>query len=69
MNTIKAESTAVNKSESYSKCRYCQAKITPENEPLPRVESRETDLKQQIQSYKGVIKSLQQELDENEDKL
>ena len=72
MSNIKTEYQITNKNGSYSKCCYCQAKITPENEVAPRMDYRETDilnLKQQIQNYKGVIKSLQQELDENEKKL
>ena len=53
-------------------CRYCRAILTPENELLPRIDYRETEilnLKQQIQNFKGIIKSLQLDLDDKDSKL
>ena len=50
---VKAEPTTIYAKQSYSKCRYCQAKITDENELLPRIDYIETEiLKQQIQNMK-----------------
>ena len=63
MDKVKSEPTTIN--ESFSKCRYCQAKINSENELLPRIDYRETEilnLKQQIQNMKF-------ELDEKDSQL
>ena len=52
---VKAEPTPIDAKQVYSKCRYCQAKITDENELLPRIDYSETEilnLKQQIQNMK-----------------
>ena len=53
MDKTKAGQTMKNK--SHSRCRYCQAKITAENELLPRIDYKETEilnLKQQVQNMK-----------------
>jgi hypothetical protein len=53
-------------------CRYCRAILTTENEFLPRIDYRETEilnLKQQIQNFKGIINSLQHDLDDKDSKL
>ena len=63
MDKTKADQTMKNK--SFSRCRYCQAKITAENELLPRIDYKETEilnLKQQIQNMKSL-------LDEKDSKL
>ena len=52
MNKIKAEPTTI---ESNSKCPYCQAKTTTENELQERLDDRESEilnLKNQIQNLK-----------------
>ena len=72
MDKIKAEPIANNVNHTCVCCCYCQAKITTEKEQFPKMNCRETeilDLKEQIQNFKGVIKSLQQELDEKDSKL
>ena len=72
MDKIKAEATSNNVNYTCAGCCYCQAKKTIENEQLPILNCRETEilnLKEQIQNFKGVIKSLQQELDEKDSKL
>ena len=49
---IKSEPTTI---ESNSKCPYCQAKITAENELQERIDDRESEilnLKNQIQNLK-----------------
>jgi len=63
MNTFQAENI---------RCRQCQVEITAENEPLPRIDYKETEilnLKQQVQNLKGEIGGLKQELDEKDRKL
>ena len=50
--------------ENCAKCCYCLAEITPDNEKLPRIDYRETEilnLKQQIQNLQNVISSLRQQ--------
>ena len=54
------------------KCRQCQVGITSKNEPLPRIDYKETEilnLKQQVQNLQGEIGGLKQELDEKDTKL
>ena len=60
MDKVKSEPQLIN--ESYSKCRYCQAKITAENELLPRIDYRETE----ILNLKSQIQNLKQELYEKD---
>lgn len=72
MEKIKTEPTENNANDACVSCSYCQAKTTAEKEQLAIMNCRETeilDLKEQIQNFKGVIKSLQQELDEKDSKL
>jgi hypothetical protein len=56
MNKIKEEPTDLKQiTQSFSICRYCQAKITAENELLSRIDYKETEilnLKQQVQNMK-----------------
>lgn len=65
MIKIKTEPQIINKNESYSRCRYCQAKITAENEPFIRIDYRDTD----ILNLKQQIEYLKLELDEKDTKL
>ena len=68
MDKIKVEPTVTNNNE----CIYCQAKQTSENELLKRIDDRETEIlnqKQEILNFKGVIKSLQKDLNEKDNKL
>ena len=68
MDKIKVEPTVINNNE----CSYCQAKQTFENELLKRIDDRETEIlnqKQEILNFKGVIKSLQKDLNEKDNKL
>ena len=54
------------------RCRNCQVEITDENEPLPRIDYKATEilnLKQQILNLEGTIKRLKHELDEKDNKL
>ena len=63
MNEIQAENI---------RCRQCQVEITSENEPLPRIDYKETEilnLRQQVQNLKGEIGGLKQELGEKDRKL
>ena len=55
MIKIKTEPHNIDTNKSYSKCRHCQAQITSENEPLIRIDYRDTEilnLKQQVQYLK-----------------
>ena len=72
MEKIKTEPTKKNANHMCVGGSYSQAKKTIEKEQLPILNCRETEilnLKEQIQNFKGVIKSLQQELDEKDSKL
>ena len=72
MNEIKTERIEFDYNENYVICRYCQTKITPENEKLPRIDYKETEilnLKQQVQNLRGEIGGLKQELVEMDTKL
>ena len=65
MSNIKDNTTKNKNYESNARCSYCQAELTPENELLPRIDYRETEilnLKQQLQNLQSLIDSLKQEL-------
>lgn len=51
--------------EVNASCSYCKAKITAENEQLPRIDYRETE----ILNLKQQIQNLKQELTEKEKQL
>jgi ribosomal protein S18 len=65
MNKIKSEPHNIDANESNSKCRYCQSKISPENEPLMRIDYRDTE----ILNLKQQVQFLKLELDEKNAKL
>jgi hypothetical protein len=66
MNKIKEEPTDLKQiTQSFSICRYCQAKITAENELLPRIDYKETE----ILNLKQKLENMILELDHNETKL
>ena len=65
MNKIKAEPTTIDVNHGDSKCRYFQAKITAENELLPRIDYKETE----ILNLKQQLEKMILELDHNETKL
>jgi hypothetical protein len=72
MNEIKTERIEFEYNESYVMCRFCQATITPENKPIPRMDHIENEicnLKQQIQNLEAVVESLKQEMEEKDSKL
>lgn len=72
MNNIEENATYNKKYESNARCSYCQAELTAENEHLPRIDYRETEilnLKQQLQNLQSVMDSLKQELSEKDKKL
>lgn len=72
MEKNQAEPGNISKNQSYSRCNYCQAKITPENEFLPRIDYKETEilnLKQQIQNSERLIEGLKLRLAENDKKM
>ena len=55
-----------------ARCSYCKATIAAENEHLPRIDYRETEilnLKQENKYFEIEIKSLKQELHEKEKTL
>ena len=55
-----------------ARCSYCKATITVENEHLPRIDYRETEilnLRQENKYFEIEIKSLKQELHEKDNKL
>ena len=71
MEIIK-EAENIFKKENNARCSYCRAKMTAENEILPRIDYKETEimnLNQQIQNLEGVIRALKQELVEKNKKL
>ena len=65
MSKIKEEPKDYNENEINVRCRQCQVQITSQNEPLPRINYKETEilnLKQQVQNLKGDNERLKQEL-------
>jgi hypothetical protein len=65
MSKIKEEPKDYNENEINVRCRQCQVQITSQNEPLPRINYKETEilnLKQQVQNLKGDNDRLKQEL-------
>ena len=58
--------------EGKARCSYCKATITAENEHLPRIDYRETEilnLRQENKYFENEIKILKRELHEKDSKL
>ena len=72
MDTVIKEVEDIFKKENNARCFYCRAKLTSEDELLPKIDYKETEimnLNQQIQKLEGVIQALKQELVEKNKKL
>jgi len=66
MNAFKLESNSINNNNHKDRCHCCPNKTTPENELLPVIYYKETEilnLKQQIQHLHLEIGCLKQESD------
>ena len=64
MNETRIESIEFDYNHRGFMCRYCQTKMTPENEALPRISCKENEilnLKQQIQNLQAENERLKQE--------
>ena len=62
---VKAEPTTIEIHQSNSKCPYCQAKITAENELRKRIDERESE----ILNLNNQIQNIKLELSDKEMKL
>jgi len=66
MNEIKTERIEFEYNENYVMCRYCQTRITPHNEPLPRTDERESkisNLEEKVHHLENKIEQLIQDSD------